>query len=257
MRSMSNKKETRAMDVKVALLTCTWRRPALTNIVMDYYSRLSFSHRRAVTSRLGESYKGWTLSYHENQPLSDKWQHGLKSLKQDDFDALMIVGSDDLITPAYLDACKYLIGAGADYVYLPGCYFYDTSTDRMIWAQAPRLGMGRCISRSLIERLDWQLWEPGLERGLDGSMATRIEATGTHKVIKIQDPLRYGYVGLDVKTSENIWSFDDVFGSLISYEVPAVDVFNEYFPSVKDEIISLGNGALRQDAQTDRRAANT
>ena len=130
----------------------------------------------------------WFYTYAPNDPLSEKWQKGLVTIKQVNPDAVMIVGSDDLVTPKYIEACKYLISKGADLVYLPGCYFYCTKTKRMFWGWAERLGLGRCVSRSLLNRLDWKLWPDGLNSGLDGAMWDRINELKDVRIAKIDPP---------------------------------------------------------------------
>ncbi len=238
------------MAVKIGLLTATWRRPQLTKLVLDYYAGLDFSVRLAAVSDTSERYAGWITVYSENNPVSNKWQAGLENVRQFDFDALMIVGSDDVITPAYLDACRYLIERGADYIYLPGAYFYDGQ--RMFWGQAERLGMGRCLSRKLLRRLGWRLWDDGLDSGLDGSMTRRIDRMKGVGTIQIEDPIKHGYVGMDIKTGENIWSFDQVRSAVIARDVDANQVLDTHFPQIKDKL----HATLKQYAGADRPAVN-
>lgn len=240
------------MGVKIGLLTATWRRPTLTKIVLDHYASMDYSVRLAMVSDMSERYAKWIVAYSENKPVSNKWQLGLRQVRQFEFDALMIVGSDDVVTPEYLEACRYMIAHGADYIYLPGAYFYDAYAGRMFWGQAERLGMGRVISRGLLNRLQWRLWDDGLNSGLDGSMTRRIERLRGVGVVQVRDPLRYGYVGMDIKTGQNIWSFEQVRSAVIARDVDADKVLETHFPKLKVKL----NGPFGRHAGANQRAVN-
>lgn len=234
--------------MKIGLLTAIWGRPRLTELVLRYYAEY-FWHIYVVASPDDNNPVKWLdipfdvkpqVIMHPNQPLSDKWQAGISAIEDDDIDidAVMIVGSDDLVTPKYLEACMYLMQNGADYIYLPGCYFYDAPTKRMIWGQAERLGLGRCISRRLLDRLDWQPWPEGLTHGLDGAMWERVQSLGDVRHVCLKDAHKNGYIGMDIKTGENIWGFDHIRENVICYDVEAEPVLRKHFPSVADELLN-------------------
>ena len=238
------------MSAKLGLLTAIWGRPRLTELVLEYYyRRVEYGcvvNSPEDESSIGLPYRGfWDSVSFSNSPLSDKWIRGVNwiSLNQP-VDAVIIVGSDDLITPKYIEACRYLIENGADYIYLPGSYFYDTQTGRMIWGYAERLGMGRCISRRLLDRLDWKPWPEGLEYGLDGAMWERVKELDDVNIVCLKDALKHGYVGMDIKTGENMWSFDHIREMVISADVEAESILRKYFPSVADELLNWENDEI-------------
>jgi len=228
--------------MNLGILTAIWGRPRLTELVLGYYEASELVRVAAISEREYEDHKisyHWNLHFCANDPLSDKWLEGMDMMHGiHNPDAVIIVGSDDLVTPEYIEACRHLVAGGAEFVYLPGCYFYDAMSGRMIWGQAQRLGLGRCLSRSLLERLDWQPWEPGLSHGLDGSMWGRIQEVGA-KTVCLKDPRKHRLVGMDIKTEQNMWSFDHIRDEVISTDIedPA-KVLREYFPGVADELIN-------------------
>lgn len=234
--------------MKIGILTAIWGRPRLTELVLGYYESMPINMRVLVDSPdncalIASSLPKWNMTSAPNEPLSDKWLHGLQWMREwqdrwEYMDAVIIVGSDDLITPSYIDACRYLIAEGADYVYLPGCYFYDAPTKRMIWGQAERLGLGRCISRRLLDRMDWQPWPEGLTHGLDGAMWERVQAIGDVRHVRLDSAMKEGYIGMDIKTGENIWSFDHIRENIICYDVEPEPVLRKHFPGVADELLN-------------------
>ena len=228
--------------MKIGLLTAIWGRPRLTELVLRYYEQFDICRQLvgSVEDHLENhdfSIAKWENVFYPNSPLSDKWQCGLNAVNRD-VDAVIIVGSDDLITPGYIEACKYLLKRGAEYIYMDGAYFYNAETGKMIWGNAERLGLGRCISRSLLDRMNWKLWPDGLENGLDGAMWERVQQTTEPKIVQLKDCKKEGLVGMDIKTGSNLWSFDHIKENLIHHEVDAGKVLRKYFPGVADELLN-------------------
>lgn len=231
--------------MQIGLLTAIWGRPRLTELVLRYYPGLMefgdilYCIDSPECRTKSVDHTDWFFGEHANSPLSDKWQHGITRLNDGgaDVDAVIVVGSDDLVTPGYIEACKYLIERGADVVQMDGAYFYDAVNKKMIWAYASRMGLGRCISRRLLDKMDWKLWPDGRDSGLDGAMWEMISRHNP-KVARLKDCAKKGLVGLDIKTGENIWSFDHIKNNTISHEVSAEKVLREHFPSVADELLN-------------------
>ena len=227
--------------MKLGLLTAIWGRPEITQLVMDYYKDMPIDKLLCVVS--SEDKAQYTLNFGRwdritwpNQPLSNKWSAGMEHMK--DCGAVIIVGSDDLITPKYVEACRYLLGQGVEYTYLEGAYFLDATTPRMCYATARRLGLGRCVSASLMNRMNWRPWPDGLDSGLDGNMeACMMGLEEPSREVRITNPVEHGFVGLDVKTGENIWSYDHVRNHLVVVDTDPREVLEKYFPSVSEKLL--------------------
>jgi hypothetical protein len=107
-----------------------------------------------------------------NSPLSMKWQAGINALKNLDFDAVIILGSDDWIDFNTYHFIQMMLNEGHDFVGFKDCYFLDNGL-QYYWPgyqtirQYEPIGAGRTISRKVLERMNWRLFPAILERGLD------------------------------------------------------------------------------------------
>ena len=117
-----------------------------------------------------------------NRPLPAKFNISCKMLRGEDVDACMILGSDDLVTPRLFDTYERLLAEGYDYIGLQDCHFFDVLQGELYrWCHPPgvTVGAGRCLSRRLLERLEWMPWqESDVVRGLDPLQEQRIKAEG-------------------------------------------------------------------------------
>jgi hypothetical protein len=107
-----------------------------------------------------------------NDPLSMKWQAGVNALKNLDFDAIIILGSDDWIDWNTYQYISTMIKEGFDFIGFEDCYFLNNGT-QYYWPgyktirQGEPIGAGRTISREVLKRMDWKLFPKILNRGLD------------------------------------------------------------------------------------------
>jgi hypothetical protein len=230
--------------VKIALLTAIWQRPRITRLFLDYYEGMPVDTRFVVGSEDPPESENWSFLLADNNPLSLKWQSGLNAIHGARFlyesDAVMTVGSDDFLTPQYIEACRYLLAQGAELIEMDGAYFHDTRTGRTIWANALSMGMGRCYSRALLDRLDWQLWTEEADSGLDSMAMIRVLQEGgeVKRISLSKEAKRHGIAALDVKTGENIWSMDHVKMGTLHYEAKTKMVLERHFPYISDQILN-------------------
>ena len=120
--------------MKLAILTCVHGRPHLTKAVLDWTARVAAQCPFEValfavgsegdTSRaLVESY-GWNYLDHANQPLSEKFQAGLSYIGETTgVDAVMVLGSDDLVTRELLVAAVEAMTRSVDLWGLSDAFF--------------------------------------------------------------------------------------------------------------------------------------
>jgi len=110
----------------------------------------------------------------DNRPLSSKWQALISSLKQFEYDAVIIMGSDDYIDKKTYEYIVDCLDRGHDFIGFTDCYFMDNGL-KYYWPgyQNSRfmepIGAGRVLSRSLIEKIDHYLFRDFLNKGLDRS----------------------------------------------------------------------------------------
>jgi hypothetical protein len=197
----------------LALLTCVWQRPALTEIVLDYYQDLqarladqidlvmvAVGSEGVASRRLCEA-RGF--HYHEfpNQPLSAKWDHGLKCCRKYQPDGVVIVGSDDLLSDALFRSYADLLDQGTLCCGIIDGVFFDlqnpsgsihwqgyggrTNERGMPWRLNEAIGMGRLFARPLLEYLDYSLWRgAGINKGLDKRAKNRLISFGIRPVLE-------------------------------------------------------------------------
>lgn len=198
---------------RLVLLTCVWKRPELTEVVLSYYRGVAKELSDQIelilfavgsegrnSRQLCERY-GFYYVEHENLPLSDKWEFGLKNTQAFNPDAVITVGSDDLLSVSLFQHYAKLLNQGYLFCGLSDGYFLDlanagemlywkgygglNSERGMPWRLNETLGMGRMYSRLLLEKIDYSLWHgKHVNKGLDGIAKERLFSLGMLAVLK-------------------------------------------------------------------------
>ena len=247
---MKLKNEKTEGKMTLVILTCVWKRPRLTEIVLTYYSRLKEEMKDVLDLELvaigseGEQSKdiceacGFHYHEHENQPLSEKWQYGLKKTQEFNPDAVIIMGSDDLITRKILEFYIEKIKQGHLLVGIKDFFIYESKLKKLAhWRGYGKLndghrmdetiGLGRCLTRPLLDKIDFQIWGGlNLNRNLDGAMTQRLKEVGIFPVaeedallVNVDGKLLHaGHIGykledtngfaVDIKTKTNVTNFE-------------------------------------------------
>lgn len=155
-------------------------------------------------------------SEYKNDPLGAKWNYGLSKCKELDLDYLLITGSDNLFSPGLIES---LTENKVHYSGLLDFYFYDIEKDILKYCPGFRYsqsghphGAGRVIHRSVLETLDWKLWDDNLNSGLDNSMTRRLKNLDlSSKFVKIPE----GMYAVDLKTSNNLHTIHEYPGLIL------------------------------------------
>lgn len=121
----------------------------------------------------------------ENNPLSDKVQAAVTQCRSYDPDAILGIGSDDWVSENWVEEmASNLKGndiVGTDHLFfcLKGArppivirYFYTKPR------YGEPMGVGRLVSRQVLERCDWKLFPLGAKSGLDGASHRRLISFG-------------------------------------------------------------------------------
>ncbi len=189
--------------MKLAVVTALWGRPRTSAIMLD---SLALQKERladrldlevvAVGSEgewsawLAESSGAYYTSC-ENKPLGRKWQTALARARREHPDAVLVLGSDNIVNDALFDAYAAHLDNGYDYVALMDAHQYNVFHRTLIhWPgyegkrRGEPIGSGRCFSRALLDRMKWQIWEPHYVRGLDYSTTQRLVAID-HRAMRI------------------------------------------------------------------------
>lgn len=218
--------------MRLALITTVYRRPRLTNLVLTHYAALAERMKEefeitiyAAFSRMEDpdfhdlSYfrrLGIRVVFAENEPLSDKWNAVSTIAYQDDPDALIVFGSDDLMNDTLVRLLALQVRYGHDAVTLNNCYFYHPLSRRASLLSDARIGAGRTFSRRLLQHLDGYLWPTGSHIRPDHTQNEHLEQSGhAFHFVNLPDHALPPYkpfrkpVLVDVKTDTNRWPFSD------------------------------------------------
>jgi len=234
----------------IVILTCIWKRPKLTRIVLSHYRALKKELKDVINLELvavgseGEKSKniceesGFNYFEYENQPMSEKWNFGLQMTKKFNPDAVIIVGSDDLIDKNLLKFYDKKLKQGYVMLGIKDFYIYDAERRKLAYWRGygklndahrmnETIGLARCLSKLLLDKLDFNIWNDlNISRNLDGAMTTRLKEVGIYPVSEAKMPYvnlgnqlyGAGHLGyklkeiegfaIDIKTKTNVTSFD-------------------------------------------------
>lgn len=263
---------------KIVIYTCVWKRPELTKIVLSYYDQLKQDLSDRIDIQLiavgseGDRSRwlcescGFNYIEYQNKPLSDKWEYGINRCRDYDPDAVIIVGSDDLISRSLIEFYDKQLKEGLVFGGILDAYILDLESEQMIYWPGYNIkvdvvnninrlgetaGVGRCLSRALLEKLDFSIWSRlNKDRGLDGAMTQKLYQYGLelldykHSILtQVGDRvLKIGHCGfkladinafaVDIKFSENITTFKryGIRSSIITQSNPW-EVLARYFPN--------------------------
>lgn len=117
-----------------------------------------------------------------NQPLGLKWQQGLEYCKKYNPQAIIINGSDDLLTANYCESIYKYILDGYDQVGLNNWYIYDTANKKTFLSSYVdknlMIGCGRIVSRKILDKIRWSYFPINKSTGLDGYSLKQVKDCG-------------------------------------------------------------------------------
>lgn len=116
---------------------------------------------------------------HPNNPASEKWNVACEYVRNTDAQYAIVMGSDDIMSTATLSSLIEQMEKGIDFIGLNQVYVYDTDGDHrgeLIQFTRKGIGVGRTISRHILEAANWRPWEYGQGRnwGMDAIMYKNI-----------------------------------------------------------------------------------
>jgi len=213
---------------------------------------------------------GWDFIIKPNQPLSDKWNAGLQELRGKGLDVVICIGSDDLVhssvfralaealQTAWIDPTTMTcIDGTPDWVGLRDMYSLHAPSGKVRYfpgyvgeREGEPIGTCRAFSRRFLDRVQWQLWKPGLARGLDASTplssgkGTILDAESAGPVVAVK-----AYPGIDLGSFWTMPGKDadlnvaETFGARIAMDLrvamgPLARAVRRFDPDVEEPFIS-------------------
>ncbi|MBV1952564.1 MAG: hypothetical protein KUG64_10285 [Cycloclasticus sp.] len=175
--------------MRIVITTLIWQRPEITKIWCEAVLRIceAFTdlHINVVVAgsegassrRLIESYFPNSNTYLEtpNSPLSDKANLRLQECRKYKPDYVLFLGSDDIMNNKTFAFILDKMKRGHDEIAPMDLYIYDSISKRMIYSEGytnhrkgERLAIGRVVKSSILDRMNWKMFQSGKDKGLDG-----------------------------------------------------------------------------------------
>lgn len=209
--------------MKIGLLTCMWGRPEVFKVFAFWANELKKHYDVKLVAVGSELEESETLAlnhgfeYHEyiNHPVSNKWNYGVT--KMYDYDYVLMMGSDDITCLKLIRNYVKAMEQGFDFIGIDSCYIYDAISNQMVYwggytnhRRGEPSGMARCLSKDLLEKLDYEPWANGINKGLDGTMWQKLKKVYAPRMIF--NCQRDNIFACDIKTGFNVTKFDSFIG---------------------------------------------
>lgn len=199
--------------MKLALITAIWKRHDLEKITINRLIEQSKKHGFEVIIAGSEGdvsqnlAKGCHYVEIDNFPVSNKHNALLTKAKELDVDGVILIGSDCLLSNGFWTYAKKLKKDETKVVGLTDAYFYDTISKQMgHWKGykngTQSVGSGRFFSKAILDKVDWKLWDDGLDKGLDTNCTHRLNTLGIKDSFNTMKDLK-AYI-VDVKHTYSI-----------------------------------------------------
>ena len=156
----------------------------------------------------------FAMAKYRNNPLSYKWNMAIRTLEQIDFDAVVLLGSDDYIDEAFL---KYVERTIPDFdmigfkdIYFQhegGIHYWSGYTNKRLGEPC---GAGKVYSRRFLECLKWNLWDVARDSGLDKISWKRVQQAKAK--VHVTTLKENGLLLVDIKDGEGMTSFSKFKG---------------------------------------------
>jgi len=156
--------------------------------------------------KLAELNKSEHIVETSNDPHGRKMNVGMDAVINKDWDFLMQLGSDNLISNRGMETnVKYM--EKYEFFGHTNLIMVDSKTKEVKLKDYGNVfGAGRCIAKSIIKKC-MPLWDDDRKRGMDVNSEHKIEQTAGKVAIPIKDEEI-----IDVKSDENIWAYDRLEG---------------------------------------------
>ncbi len=185
---------------------------------------------------------GLTHIIHPNNPVSEKWNVACEYVRNTDALYTIVLGSDDIMSTATLSSLIEQMNKGIDFIGLNQVYVYDTDGDHrgeLLSYRRSGIGVGRTISRRLLNAVNWKPWEYGVGRnwGMDAILYKNISP-------HIRSKAMIDGVIVDCKSHQNINKYT-MFKSNYRGRVEPVSTFYDFLSQEeKDILASIKHSAI-------------
>lgn len=200
--------------MKLLVFLAVWKRPEITEICFKGLERLRNNSRHpietfAVISEeemipLCEEY-GIKHTFHKNDPLGEKKNHGLTEAMRLEWDYMIEIGSDDIIKDELIELYenyfgKYEMFGTKDSVIIDSV----SGKCRRLQSDTP-FGLGRCISRETIQKYCYGVDCVASEHIIGRGRTTAKGETGFFNLSQAEELEKLGRLKISGKPRYKLW----------------------------------------------------
>ena len=214
--------------MKIAVLMPLWKRPEVFKEVLDNWRHPSKKFKiqelfffvisptdsdinelmQLCNDFLAKDGNSGMILQVENLPVGQKMNDSIKIMLNYEWDYLMNIGSDNILSDDYWNAFFPYLYERIDMIAMDGVVFVDTWSQSATKGKYPIVGAGRLIKRFIIEdtisKLGF-LYHNYLNSGLDTSSMMNIK-----KATDCDTTIIEGCFSCDLKTLTNIHIYDEI-----------------------------------------------
>ena len=241
----------------IVFIIAIYKRHDLTKIVLDYYRKLSkkYGFKIVVAGSEGqiseELSKGLVYIEVPNEPLTEKNNAMMLKAKSFKPDAVVLLGSDDLICE---NVIRWYYSLDTNKVMgFSDIYFYSTQHKITSYLHLDKhFGAGRYYPKTVLEKCNYKAWRGKLNKGCDNNSEKYLSSLGVEFERIALDKIN-GFL-IDIKHDYNISSKNIIFvGNQINNDIMAKKLNKEVAQKVEnltftpkavksDKIKFVGNG---------------
>jgi len=186
------------------------------NLAPDIDLCFIYGYTNKEDGNLLESYSERLQSYKVgNIPLWNKFHQGFELMKGQDFDAVICIGSDDIFNEDFVRFITEQI-QNYDHIAFSDIYFYSLQTERHYrWPgytnhrKGEPAGAGKTYSKESLEPIDYKVFQPSKDIGLDAGTFDLIKDHGlSYKFFSLKEE---GLYLCDIKDGQGLTPLERFF----------------------------------------------
>lgn len=210
--------------MRVAIVSAVWQRHNIFEIFAHGCKNLMGNGRveivvivagseGRVSKQLVEKH-GFIYCEMPNANLAEKVNAPVLIANRLNVDYIFAMGSDDVISPEAFDIYIDEMEHGTDFIGVSDFYFYDTYSKRALywggylekWRFGHSCGACRAISKRLLGKWSWKVWESKHNKILDNSIQEKLRQTAHSScVFSLRNE---GVMAVDIKSQTNMTPFE-------------------------------------------------
>jgi len=208
------------LDKKILILLPIWKRENITKICFDNLKELQKDFNIEVLCIVSEQWSkliafeyGFKYVEASNECLGTKMNIGVRASLKYDYDYLMNLGSDDIITKELFDLYEPLFKEDHPFFGSTRLTFINSESKEIKTADYGILiGAGRCISKDVLLDVleDGEMYDC-IQKGLDLNSMAKFNC----RMTELKNDFNTIF---DIKSEENIWTYDNLGGERVNFE---------------------------------------